>query len=599
MGFIEEAVRYGYQAEEILKMIASHNPQFKEKVDEAVKYGYTPTSILRDMARFFKGTRGEKTAKVMGINPKWSRNLAFSEDLDPATVIPEQMQPDDAGRSFRDTLGNVAGAGAGAAIGFATGGPAGAVGGATAGSEMYQKLVDKYRQQGRSMSFGDFVKTLASAAAKGTATGFSAKFLMDVLKNLTSEPSEQVEGEVVQEEGVAPVTPTQEGAEQEVPPSMPEEKIEDVVGADSYEIFRERGIERIIDSFATQITPEQGRRGLRNLFGAQYVKDIERETKKPIEKVLSEAFEFAKQKGGGGGRSSFVDQAMEGIEFSSLPRPVQNRVRMINQQIERLEKKGVPYDSKRIQKLLKKRDKFIQGEGLNVAEEEEVRFEKAYGKSDEQTTMQPEQSEVFTEIFKSRIPETEEAGTLQKSVKPLDNSLKSSNVVGAFFDADTNKMRTVFRSGDMYEYDNISLDELEKVTGGKAKPITEGATQYGFWFPDKKKSVGAAFSKFIKKKADEFPYRKLEKSELRPNESQLRDAVRTFNTSGIFEPFKQFRKGAQQLEKGKILREMEPALKEVDDDFLQEMVAMIESELGLKTPIKMTRLQKEFRKEFL
>lgn len=196
-------------------------------------------------------------------------------------------------------------------------------------------------------------------------------------------------------------------------------------------------------------------------------------------------------------------------------------------------------------------------------------------------------------------PEREEVGTLQKTVKPLANSLKSSNVVGAFYDADTNKMRIVFRSGDMYEYDNITLDELEKVTGGKAKPITEGATQYGFWFPDKKKSVGAAFSKFIKKKADEFPYRKLDKSELRPNEEQMRDAVRTFNISGIFEPFKEQRKKGQQLEKGKVLREMEPALQDVDDDFLQEMVDLIESKLGLKTPIKVSRLQKEFRKEFM
>jgi len=294
-----------------------------------------------------------------------------------------------------------------------------------------------------------------------------------------------------------------------------------------------------------------------------------------------------------------VLEEREGVSFQELSSPIRNRLMVLNRQIDTLREKGVPEDSKRMQKLRERKEAILKGEGLNFVETEIDRFEKGYGVQEPPEPMPQANADAFTEIFQRSVPEGQEFGEIQKSVKPLENSLKSSNVVGAFYDADTNKMRTIFRSGEGYEYENISLDELEKVTGGKAQPITEGSTQYGFWFPDKKKSVGAAFSKFIKKKADEFPYRKLEKTELSPKEEQLSDAVRTFNVSGLFEPFKIQRKKGQQMEKGKVLRDMEPSLKDMDDDFLQEVVQLIEGELGLKTPIKMTRLQKEFRKEFL
>lgn len=581
----------GFGKNDILKFLAKANPQMSNAISQAVQMGYSSDDVFQYMSKAMSGAK---------VDPKFQKRV-FGRPNEASMMRQSVNAPQKQGKATQlPLLGGLAGAGAG----FLAGGPAGAVAGGILGYKQLDKLAKAYEnhtQNGGRVPFGEFVAEMA----KGTAMAGVAASQVEPLREAAQKYLEAASGkEGEEQENQQDV----EGDGDEPPPAAPTQEVEEEgevveetpTGQESYEYFKKRGLDRIIDSFSTQITPHEARRGLKNLFGAEYIKDIERENKRPIEEMIGEAFSWSQEKGSVPRQSEYVEKAMEGIDFKELPRPVKNRLRMINQQLERLEEKGTPYEGNKIQKILKKRDELLKGEGLNLLEEEETRFEKAYGdQTPQEKPMQPEQSEVFTEIFQKNITEGEEIGTIQKNVKPLANSLKSSNVVGAFYDADTDKMRTVFRSGDMYEYENISLDELEKITGGKAKPITEGATQYGFWFPDKKKSVGAAFSKFIKKKADEFPYRKLDKSELRPNEEQLRDAVRTFNVSGFFEPFKKERKKGQQLEKGKVLREMEPALKEMDDDFMQEVVSLIEDKLGLKTPIKVSRLQKEFKKEFL
>jgi len=581
MGFIDEAISYGYQAKDILDMLGQTSPEFKGKIQEALKYGYTPAVILRDIATMFQNPKGEKTAKALGINPKYTRNLAFSEDLDPAYTIQEQMKGD-AGTGFQDTIGQMAGAGIGAGIGLAMGGPAGAIGGAAAGSDMYQQLVDRYRkskEEGKALSFADFVKSLAIASSKGTAVGFSTKFLMDVLNKLSKGESPEEQG--APQEGQGKPSDVKEGFGVPTP--------EDEKPFSAYDYFKGKGVDNIISQFAGKMSPQEGRKAFRKLFGNTYVKDVERELKMPFEKAIGMAFDEVS--------GSMQKPEPHGIfaKYQGLTEPQMNRIRTIEKQIDTLRQKGVKEDSQRIRKLKERRDQIAQGKGMSMLDEERMRFEKGYG------PMETTKASKMKEIFQGNIPKGEEIGEIQKSIKPLENSLKSSNVLGAFFNKDTGKLRTVFGNGEIYEYDNISFDELNKVTGGNVRPVTEGENEFGIWFQDKKKSVGAAFNQYIKKKAEEFPYRKLEKSEYRPKEEQLRTANRTFLASGIFEPFKTQRKKGRQMEKGKILRDIEPSLKNMDDEFLQDVVAYLEDKLStkLKHPPKVSRLQKEFRKEFL
>lgn len=533
MGFIDEAIQYGYKAEQILNMIGTHNPKFKEKINEAVKYGYTPASILRDIAGIFKSDRGKKAAKVLGVNPKFARNLAFSKDLDPAYVIPEQMQPEPGDHGTQDTIGNIAGAGIGAAAGFAAGGPVGAVSGAIGGSEAYQQLVDRYREknkQGKHLSFPDFVKSLAIAASKGTATGFSTKFLMDILNKMGGSEQEK-EGANIQTVPTEEVDQTEEilqdqGNEEEI--------------KKSYEVINNSPMGSLLSKIPEELTPIETMKLGRKMFGTQFIKDIERERKKPFEDVYEE-FKQYKQ-----------EEPQEEVQES---------------QVEEIEEDP---------------DKDLVERKITKGESE---------------PFEPSQSSVLNGIFKSP---KQDAKSLKGKAKPIPGANKSSNVIGTFYNPDTKEMRAVFGSGGVYTYPNVELEDFQNVVGGKAKPITEGENTLGFWYRKKDKSSGAAFDKYIKKQKEKYPHTKLEPSQYTLPEKQILTAKRTFLASDFFEPFKKQRKRGRHVEKGKALKDMESSLKEMDDDFVGDIVEYIEEQLKgvLKNPPTVSRLQKEYKKRF-
>lgn len=136
MSFIEDAIQYGYDPEQVLKFIGKVNPEFKKRVSNAIQYGYTPASILRDVAKYFKGSSSKKTAKAMGISPQMARNLVFNEKLDPATVIPDVMRPKESEQRLRSVIKSGLGTAAGAGIGYALGGPMGASLGSQMGKDI-------------------------------------------------------------------------------------------------------------------------------------------------------------------------------------------------------------------------------------------------------------------------------------------------------------------------------------------------------------------------------------------------------------------------------------------------------------------------------
>ena len=188
-----------------------------------------------------------------------------------------------------------------------------------------------------------------------------------------------------------------------------------------------------------------------------------------------------------------------------------------------------------------------------------------------------------------------------RAISSLDSKLKSSNVLGAFYDRNTGIMRTIFNDGSAYEYDNVPFDVFEKAVEGNQKPITEGENTFGVWFKDKEKSIGAAFNREIIKKKEEYPYIKLEKSSLNEPERQVREAVLVHRASDLFAPFEATRRRGRQLTKAQALKVAMDSLREMSDDDVTDMVALVEERLmssgKLKHPPTVSRLQKEFEKD--
>ena len=210
----------------------------------------------------------------------------------------------------------------------------------------------------------------------------------------------------------------------------------------------------------------------------------------------------------------------------------------------------------------------------------------------------------FESVFQ---PPEDTKNVKSRKIEPFKNALKSSNIAGATFDQETGQARVAFKpkgkgdSGTVYEYENIDLDTFEKMTGGKAKPITEGSNKFGVWFGTKDPSRGAAFHKFIKTNKEKFPYTKVEPKGWSVDEKNILQAERTFLASEIFEPFAKERLKGRQKARGKGLKDVVPALREIDDDYLFDIVEYLEEKLKskMKSEPKVSRLATEVEKEFL
>lgn len=543
MSPFELAQSLGYGKAEMLDFLKRANPQISSALTQAASFGYTSDQAFNFLSKSMAGNKvPSKVQKRVFSDPN-----AFSMMRRAQNVEQEGTSP----------IPAVAGALLGAGVGFATGGPVGAAVGGMAGYNELNNLSKAYEDvvsQGGRIPFQEFVMKLAKGATIAGLAGKQIEPLREMAASYLSKTEEP------SQEGQQP------GAPPQPPPTPPGQEIIPVEG----EVI---GQEQVQQPTEVPITPQEDTR-------------------------------------------SYVERAMEGVDVGSLTQPKQARIRMINQQLDRLEGKGVPYESKRIQKILEKKDKIVSGEGLSAIEREKDRFETQYGKEgvkeevteEIKTTVEPfveAKGQALTEVFKKSVQEEGKREGLTQKIEPIKNALKSSNVRSATFDADTGKMRAVFapkkgrKSGTVYSYDNIDKETFEKMTGGKSRPLTEGSNEFGIWFPEKDPSVGASFSEYIRKNPEEFPYEKLDPKTYNVSEKQILASDRAHLASDFFEPFKVMRTKGRQKVTGKALKEMESALKDMDDEYVADIVAYIEDKIKLKHPPKMTRLRKEFQKEFL
>ena len=217
-------------------------------------------------------------------------------------------------------------------------------------------------------------------------------------------------------------------------------------------------------------------------------------------------------------------------------------------------------------------------------------------------------ADVFSNIFTPLNEPYEKAPSDKKrKIAPLANALKSSNVRGGQWNEETGEMRITFQpkkgsseGGSVYTYPGVDKKTWEGLTGGDAQPITEGSNIFGFWDRGKKRSIGAFFSKEIKKKADQFPPTQLAEEDINVDEHQVRQADRAFMVSDLFEPFKKQRAEGRRLTKAEDLKEWVSDYADHDSDDIYTMIEIVQEKLAsvLKDEPSTARLKKEITAEF-
>lgn len=538
------AKMFGYTSDQIIKFLMKQVPGLDKKIEQALAAGYTTDQVIN----FLKNQGGESPKARKRIEEEYSRPFTDEQGRLTETQRQEKGSKRAKKQDFltqtldpKRTLSTVAGAG----IGYATGGPVGAVTGAMGGSEAYDDLIRRYEQhkaEGGTLGLKDFIASIAKGGAKAAGATALVNTAKDFLSTLGEAPQDE-------EQAQAP-TPPVEGSEQEAPAEVEqiEEVTEKVISPEeakkSYEVLARSGIGGLLERIEQDLSPIDAMKLTRKMYGDQSIKDIERERKKPFEEVFEEWRDYLRQ----GQKAEVQEQPEEEV-----------------------------------------------AEPLEAQDTTQVQW----------SQVEEPRAFSFNELFKGG----EERGETQLKgrAQPFESAMKSSNLSAATFDPDSSKMRILFRAkeggkgGTVYEYENMDEETFNQMTGGEAKPVTEGSNKFGVWFNTKNPSIGATFSKFIKKNPEKFPYKKVEPDSYSLEEKQIVNADRAHLASELFEPFAQKRKEGRQKARAQGLKDIVPALKAMDDQFLFDVVEYLEEKLQgkLKNEPTVKRLGKEFEKEFM
>lgn len=547
------ATLMGYSPDEVITFLRNFSPKMADKIQKALALGYSAQEITDFLGRGFDASDNRK--KKAG--PDYESALRIMGERKPEAVKQSRAEREQREQDvLSETLSAAVPTAAGAGIGFATGGPVGAAAGAAGAFEGITDLLNQYekhRNEGGSLGLKDFLKSMLKAGGTAATVSQAPRLLAALQAGGLLGSEEEPQPQDLQEVQAAVSQPAPAPETQQVGPQ------------ESYEFLKAQGLGPLFDGIAREVqSGDEVFSAMSRLYGRNRMRELASQSKRNVRDIFNEAFEYFKASAPQRGESTAPLQGM-------IATPKQG--------------KQTPIPPSEVGQQLP--------EGIATPQQDLQPMPQA------QQIQEPAPS-YLDRLFKP----TEAKARITEKVQPF-KGLKSSNVRGATYNADTQKMRLVFKAapgrkgGQVYEYDNVDFDTFQKMTGGQAKPITEGENEYGVWYHQKNPSIGAAFDKFVKKQSDNFPFTKQDPTAYRLDEKQIIEADRTFQASDLFEPFKQQRTRGRQVKKGQILRELEPALKAMDDDFIGDIVNYLESKLGLKNPPKVSRLQKEFRKEFL
>ena len=551
------ARQVGHSVNDILKFAANSIPGMEDKIKYALAMGYSADEVMKFLSNAFQSNGDFKRyAKKQAQDP-----TAFGKRVSrKGTETEKQLMAQIRNRRLSSYLQpeNLAAGAIGAGVGGAIGGPMGAVAGAVGASQSSEDLMRKYEEhlaQGGQLSLSDFLKSII----KGAGAGAASMAMVEGAKALLAQLSQkEQEGEIAPQEAQEQPTGTtdEEVAEEmirEAPPATEAEAapmpIEAVGGEESLEWFQDRGLDNLLSMVMEKESPQIVKQLFRNMKGAGFIKSAESDLKKPFEQIVKEAYEQKKRQGEAQVPTQDVPQITESsTEVQEEPVP------------------GEPISQVEIQ-----------------AKVSQDPIEAAYDR-----------------IFTS----PEDPKKLGRNVQPLRIAMKSSNIAGATYDSDTQKLRVIFapkekrKGGTVYEYENVDQETWKDMAAGNATPVTEGSSKFGIWFHGKDPSVGAAFAKKIRKNKEKFPYDKKPKNAWTAEENQLIESNRSFLASDIFEPFAKKRKRTRSKQKGRALSMRQESLREADDEFLADLVEFLEGESKRKDNT-VTQLEKDYIKGFL
>lgn len=556
------AQTFGYKSEDILKFAANSIPGFEDKIKYALAAGYSADQVMNFLQNSFQG----KLPKSLG---KQKQNK--SDGISQITKSMGRHEPDSVmqtkayakQKSLGDLLdpGRLALQAGGAAAGFAMGGPGGAIAGAYGGGEAHNEMLKKYQehiQSGGQMTFEDYLSSLMKGGAKGLAAGATISQAPKILAALKSAKEQQTQ------------TPVQAPEQlQTQPPEVQQAMTTPAFGPkEAFDIVKNEGLEQMFGAVQAK-TPEDMLGALKKMVGIPRLKEMSKKYGKPIEEIVGNAFMFT--------QAPQEAQQAPSIEQMGAPQ-------MPVEEVQAQEQIIAPVQPALQQGRLDQRNV----KPLDMGEGDESLIADAYANIFERDDIPSSKTEK------------------QRKIEPLKNALKSSNVRGASYNEETGKMRVVFGSkkgrkgGTVYEYDKMDKKTFEKMTGGKAKPKTEGSNEFGIWFNEKNPSIGAAFSKFIRSDPEKHPFKLVEGKGHSVSEKQILESDRAFIASDIFSPFNKQRERGRSLVEAKVLKDMLPTIKSMDDDFVADMVDFIKDQLKgkLKTAPTVSRLKKEITKEF-
>ena len=501
-----QAKLLGKSSDEILKFLQNASPNLSEKIKQALALGYSADEIMRFLGNVFDTSSAEvnKTKRV----PSYEKALNTMGDQKPESIKQRRAQRESDVLSEVMDPNRMLSAALGAGVGGLAGGPVGVISGAVGGAAGYGDLLKKYQKhvaEGGQLSLQDWLKSIMKGVGIG-AVGTQIPKIAEAIQTISrGEQPEEIAGEAVVPEEVA------------VPPPVQEVPRQDKKA--SYDIFKERGQENIIDSLSVQVSDGQVVTALTQLYGPRFLKDLETQYGKPGEEIIAEAAQYSREKGK-------PEMVAKEAEITPLTPKID----------EKPQKRAIKELDPDFNKYIASIDRIdTKGKGKTITAQEI-------------------------------------AAMPSSNVRYVDYD-EDKNKMQVLF-APSGKAK----HGSIYEYDNVSKDTVEKILEGEGVATTTGAGSLRAWFSGKDPSIGRAFIDKIKSLKDNkgdpiYPYKKISEKEVdRDQLLKVRGADAISKTTRYIDAFDDLFLASEAKMKREGMKSVNDSLKDLPDNILDGMI---------------------------
>jgi hypothetical protein len=460
MTAIMQALNAGHSTKKILKYLSQQNPELAAKISGALEAGHTIDHIMNFIS---------KNEKRMG------------------NLVPEKREERNPFKKIQTNI-HPALTGASKAIGTA----AGALGGGYALSRAIPSILQR----------GTIANASNAAASVPNVSGNAPQTPLQANQN-KMQPNNVLPNNTIQSTQQTPVNPLSLNSTQEeinAHPStknitqqpnikQPEIKPIDLKALlkDKYNGFTGK-IEDLRKSNDTQTIAEYFKK-----FAAGTVGKLEKESGQPIEKIVEQYLKENPLKFN-------TKNSLENEKTSEdVMNPSANEIRATPEQLKEIQK---PPKEEEIQETEEEISPKIEKSSIvnspnGIGEVKEIRNGQALIDVDGKLHKVKEE-----DLESSPIPEKDLAELHAELIKGIESETGediSRMVQWAGYDPETNTLKFLPHSGDLYTYDDISEEDAALLRDVLSTRKTSGSNFIGAWKKDSKSPIGAAMSKLIRK----------------------------------------------------------------------------------------------------